>query len=97
MPPLTGDARAPPRRRQPPSARPPAHLGTQVEPSQLTGARARLTCPCSPVPHRERRYPDTAAAPPRRRPCSTRAHRAQPPPTNSPRPVGHAKPAPPRR
>jgi hypothetical protein len=47
--PHAGDARTPPHRRQPPSARPLAHLGTQVEPTQLTGARARFTYPCSSV------------------------------------------------
>jgi hypothetical protein len=85
-PPLAGDALAPPRRRQPPSTRPPAHLGTQIVPSQPTSARARLTCPCSPVPRRERRYPDTAAAIPRRRPCSTAAHRVHPLPSSTPGP-----------
>jgi hypothetical protein len=96
-PALAGDARAPPRRRQPPSARPPAHLGTQIVPLQPTGARARLTCSCSPVPRRERRYPDMAAAIPRRRPCSAAAHRVHPLPSSTPGPVGRAQLVHPRR
>jgi hypothetical protein len=97
VPLLAGDARGPPHRRQPSSATSSANLGTGIAPLPLPGALARLVCPCSPAPRRERQHAIAAVAPPRRWPCSAPAHRAHPPPTSTPCPVDHAEPVHPRR
>jgi hypothetical protein len=47
MPPLAGGARGPPQHRRPPSAPPPAKLGTAIAPPHLHGAHARLIRPRS--------------------------------------------------
>jgi hypothetical protein len=63
---LVGGARGPPHSRRPPSAPPPAKLGTGITPPHLYGAYARLVHPCSPAPRREREQAATATATPRR-------------------------------
>jgi hypothetical protein len=97
MPPVARDARGPPHRRQPSSTTSSANLSMGIAPLPLPGALARLGCPCSPAPRRERQDAVAAATPPRHRQCSTPAHRAHPLPNNTPGPVGRAEPVHPRR
>jgi hypothetical protein len=97
MPLLAGGARGPPHCRQPSSTTSSANLSTGIAPLPLPGAFARLACPCSPAPRWERQHAVAAAAPPRRRPCSTPTHRAHHLPNNTPCAIGHAEPPHPRR
>jgi hypothetical protein len=92
VPLLTGDARGPPHRRPPISSTTSANLGNVIASLPLPDALAHLVHPYSPAHQRERQHAVTAVAAPRRRPCSTLAHRAHHPLIGTTRPIGHAEP-----
>jgi hypothetical protein len=85
-----------PPRQLPPSAPPPAEPGTGIASPRLHDARACSIPPCSPAPHRAHGRTATAAAIPRRRPCSAAFLRAHHPPTCAPCPIGRVGPVSPR-
>jgi hypothetical protein len=70
VPPLPLEKPEPPPHRRPPSAPPPAEIGTEIASPQLHDARARSILQRSSAPRREHGRTATAAAIPRRRPCS---------------------------
>jgi hypothetical protein len=96
VPPLPPVKPEPPHRRRPPSTPPPAEPGTGIASPRLHDAHARSIPPCSLAPHQEHRRAITAAAIPRRRPCSAASLCAHHPPACAPRPVGRIGPVSPQ-